>query len=85
LENLLEWSQLQRSSFESQKEIFDLFALCKKVVDLFQQNAQEKNIKFEAKLTKNSEVYADENMIYTVLRNLVANAIKFTKPGGKES
>ena len=82
LENLLEWSHLQKSTFEPGKENFDLYILCKKVIDLFQQNAVEKDIKLNMKIGMKTEVFADENMIYAILRNLVANAIKFTNKSG---
>ena len=83
LENLLHWSGYIPVAFHISRQLFLLYNLGKKVVELYQKNAESKNIKLVLKFDKFAEIYADENMIYTVLRNLVSNAIKFTGNGGK--
>lgn len=83
LENLLQWSGLQTGGIAYQPTNFLLYNLGKKVVELYQKNAEAKGISLELKFDKFAEIYADENMIYTVLRNLVSNAIKFTPKEGK--
>ena len=83
LENLLQWSGLQTGGISYQPANFLLYNLGKKVVELYQKNAESKNIELVLQFDKFAEIYADENMIYTVLRNLVSNAIKFTGNGGK--
>ncbi|MBU1099392.1 MAG: PAS domain S-box protein [Bacteroidetes bacterium] len=83
LENLLQWSGLQAGGIAFQPSNVLIYNLGKKVVELYQKNAEAKNILLELSIDKFCEVFADENMLYTVLRNLVSNAIKFTNFGGE--
>ena len=82
LENLLHWSRLQTGRVVFQPDILDLEYIVKKVFDLFGQNAQNKNIKLQTNIDNSFKAFADENMAFTVLRNLIHNAIKFTKAEG---
>ena len=43
----------------------------------------EKNIEIVFETPENLEIYADENILVSVIRNLVSNAVKFTPQGGK--
>ena len=51
------------------------------IVYLFKLKAEQKGVKLQNKVEKNITVFADQNMIKTVLRNLVSNALNFTKKG----
>ncbi len=82
LENLLEWARSQIGSITYSPEQIDLEAVIMSILSLFQASAATKDIDLQAEIEKNSFVYADQNMIKTVVRNLISNAIKFTKPGG---
>jgi PAS domain S-box-containing protein len=83
LENLLEWSRMQRGTKPFNPQYCDLGLILKQNIDLLSDFAKQKSIKIENKLTTNSEAFADIPMLYTVLRNLLSNAIKFTKKEGK--
>ncbi len=85
LENLLKWAQSQSSSIKYQPEKFNVNELLDINIKLFHEAGMKKEIEliFNGK-TKN-QVYADKNMINTVIRNLINNAIKFTSAGGKIS
>ncbi len=79
--NLLEWSrmQLKRISFEPTQ--FDLFTLAKEEIECQQHVANAKNIVIQNELEHELMAFADVNMIRTVLRNLISNAIKFSNEG----
>lgn len=83
LENLLQWARFQYGELECQPEEIDLFVLAKENIQYFVGNAEKKNIKISMGIPENTWVYADVNMIKSVLRNLVNNSVKFTHPEGK--
>lgn len=83
LENLLEWSRLQTGKVAFNPEDFNINEVINKVAEIVKSQAGLKRITIETELALNLSVYADPNMITTVIRNLLTNAIKFTNPGGK--
>ena len=83
LENLLEWSRTQMGRVEFTPFRMDVSETVGRVFSLFSATSEEKEIRMESKVEKDTFVFADNNMLNTILRNLVSNALKFTKPGGK--
>ncbi|NLT52656.1 MAG: PAS domain-containing protein [Ignavibacteria bacterium] len=83
LQNLLEWSRLQTDRIEFFPGLFDIGILINDLKDIYVANLIQKSIKLEITLDNDLKVYADKNMIETVIRNLLSNAIKFT-PNGKK-
>lgn len=83
LENLLRWTRNQNGKTKVIAEIFDLSIATRQVLSLFTTIANAKNIRLSNQLKVPLYVYADEDMVKTVLRNLISNAIKFTFPGGE--
>jgi PAS domain S-box-containing protein len=83
MENLLEWSRLQmkRVSFHPVETQISLNLDI--VLNLYESKFRDKNIEIINMLDKNLKVYADNNMLQVVLRNLISNALKFTHEGGK--
>jgi signal transduction histidine kinase len=82
LENLLEWSRSQMGRMDYTPLKFDLFGVVDKIVKLMSATANKKKINIIQEIDRNTYVYADNNMLNTVMRNLVSNALKFTKEGG---
>ncbi|MCK5103201.1 MAG: hybrid sensor histidine kinase/response regulator [Cyclobacteriaceae bacterium] len=82
LENLLDWSRLQSGLFEIKPQSFNVRELVTHGIVLFSTSAEQKRISIKNNINKLHEVYADPEMIDTVIRNLISNSIKFTKPGG---
>lgn len=82
LENLLQWSRLQRGILKFEPVEQNLSDLVKNAVMPLYASAEIKNISVNINIPDNFVVKADTRMIETVIRNLVSNAIKFT-PGGK--
>ncbi len=83
LENLLEWSRMQTGMMSWKPEQVDLWDLVNEVVNLLRGSAENKQIHLEAKVDEDLSAFVDPNMINTVVRNLVSNAIKFTRSGGE--
>ncbi len=78
LENLLEWSRSQRGNINWQPQEFDLVDSINSNIRLIQANIHKKQINIDFKTEKSYYVFADKYMIDTIIRNLLANAVKFT-------
>ncbi len=83
LDNLLNWSRAQTGRMSHEPAAIDVYDTIESVFQLYNGNAREKNITLQNKIKPGTLVFGDENMVSTILRNLVSNAIKFTKPRGK--
>ncbi len=83
LMNLMEWSQSQTGRIDFNPELLKLGECISETVLLFDSIAGQKSITFKKVLPLNLLILADKAMISTVFRNLIANAIKFTMPGGE--
>jgi signal transduction histidine kinase len=83
LENLLEWSQIKNGTFSFNPEVLQLSLVVNGCVEIMNVSAKNKNIKIANEIAVGIEVLADRNMIQTIIRNLVSNALKFTPKGGK--
>ena len=81
LENLLSWARSQRNEIEFNPvnvKLNEIIELSLKPLNGF---AQGKQINIIDNLPRNQMIYADSNMLMTIMRNLISNAIKFTNPG----
>jgi PAS domain S-box-containing protein len=85
LENLLEWSRLQRGGMDFIPEKFNLKKKIETCVNVLSESAGKKEIEIAISIASDLDVIADTHMFDTVIRNLVSNAIKFTTAGGKIS
>jgi len=85
LENLLEWSQIKNGAFSFNPEVVQLRLIVDVCIDMVQVSAKNKDIEIANDIAGGVEVFADRNMIQTIIRNLVSNALKFTPKGGKVS
>jgi len=82
LNNLLEWSRAQQDRTPFNPVKTELQPLLLEVVLLLSSQAALKQITISEKTSKNLMFYFDNEMIKTVIRNLVSNAIKYTNKGG---
>jgi signal transduction histidine kinase len=85
IENLLNWSRVQSGKITNKPEKIELLMLINHLESLYNQNLKSKNIKFKIDVEPGVFIFADIKMTETVLRNLISNAIKFTKPNGEIS
>ena len=85
LENLLIWANSQRGSIEFTPKFYNLHKLVEQNISLFTQAARNKEITLVNKVPSSCVGYFDYNMINTVVRNLLNNAIKYTRLHGNIS
>jgi two-component system sensor histidine kinase/response regulator len=83
LENLLEWANSQRGKISFNPIPIKLKELFNEEFSVLNGVAKGKNIELKSSLFDNLMIIADKNMIKTILRNLISNAIKFTHKNGK--
>jgi len=82
LETLFEWAKSQTGKISFKPEILNLKAIIEQVIEIHNPAAQLKDIVIESEISEEIKIFADQNMLNTILRNLTTNAIKFTYPGG---
>jgi signal transduction histidine kinase/Tfp pilus assembly protein PilF len=85
IENLLEWSRSQSGLKQFDPQMFNFSDSLNSCLDLLRYNAKTKDIVITADVEPDIFIYADKNMIKTVVRNFVTNSIKFTGKGGRIS
>lgn len=82
LENLLTWSRVQRGMIVYQPQHIDIKWLVNRAIDLLKVQAEGKRITLQSLIQEQMFLYADVNMVDTLIRNLISNALKFTHSGG---
>ena len=78
LENLLEWSQMDRGLTDFRPQNLDITVLVTECITILAEPARRKEIGLIVNIPGDIVVFGDKNMVQTVIRNLLSNAIKFT-------
>lgn len=78
LQNLLQWSRSQTGRIDFNPQKLDLLELVNENFLLLEMTAEKKQIQLQQQIKGRQFIYADKDMIETVLRNLLTNAIKFS-------
>lgn len=81
LENLLEWSRSQTGTIKYNPFLFNLKNAINSVISINKSLADNKKITINKEID-DIDIFADINMLNTIIRNLLTNAIKFTREGG---
>jgi len=82
LENLLEWARTQTGKIVFEPKMLYLKKIANDNIKLLEPQALNKNIQITAHVSDQCYASVDENMMNSVFRNLITNAIKYTYPGG---
>lgn len=82
LESLLNWAMAEGGRFVYHPINFKLRQITDIVTDILKTLALKKNIQLINQVDENLKVYADMNMITSLIQNLVSNALKFTDIDG---
>lgn len=83
VENLLVWSRIQSGHIEFSPEPVSLNLILNETLALLKPQAISKNITVASSVDPSIQVYSDENMIKTIFRNLISNALKYSYNGGR--
>jgi len=83
LGNLLEWSRIQMNVISINPVLLNLKMAVDTELELFKEAAEKKKIRLTNLISETIQVSADKQMLHSILRNFLANAIKFTKPIGE--
>lgn len=84
LENLLSWTKMQGGELEMNPEKFSLLEEIEVIIHLYQTLANKKGIEISVQSEGETDtIFADKQMISTVIRNLISNAIKFSNEGDR--
>ncbi len=82
LENLLQWSMMQRGMIKLHLSEYDLYSIAHAQLVELSARANSKQIELINKVPQGLKIFIDEVVCKTILRNLVNNSIKFTEHGG---
>ena len=83
LENLLEWSKVQTGKMHFNPEVISVKDKIESVIRNLSVYAEKKKIKLYDIMDADINVFADNNMLSSILQNLISNAIKFTPVNGE--
>lgn len=83
LEELLEWARTQQDLVAFNPEKIQVIQIVDECISLLSNASKIKNIGLHSNISQDLYVFADRNMLKTILRNLISNAIKFTSKSGQ--
>lgn len=83
LDNLLEWSKSQLDGIIVKPTVFALKNTIDENLHMMDNSIRMKNLQIENNILENTTIFADQNMIHVVVRNLISNCIKFCNSGDK--
>ncbi|KPL12068.1 MAG: hypothetical protein AMS26_18805 [Bacteroides sp. SM23_62] len=83
IENLLEWSRSQSGNIDYNPEQTELMPMVREIFKVFEIHADKKGVTLVSEIPQDIVVTADRNLLSTILRNLINNAVKFTPNGGQ--
>lgn len=82
LDKLYEWAQIQLGNFKFNPVSINLDSLINEIISVEKDEFNKKKINPTSLIDKNTYVFADYYMVYTILLNIISNAIKFTSTDG---
>lgn len=83
LENLLRWARMQQGVLQFAPRPLSLAALTREVMASVSLSALQKQVEVQVEIPESLSLEADSEMLRTILRNLLGNAVKFTPTGGQ--
>jgi two-component system CheB/CheR fusion protein len=82
LHNLLDWARSQQNLIDVTPTTIHIKSIIDDTYHLLREQIEGKDLSFINSINRNDTATADINMITTVFRNIISNAIKYSQPGG---
>jgi len=82
LENLLNWARLRRQHAAPEPELIEARELIDEIIADLEDQWRDKEVTITNNLAKEARIFADPIELRSILRNLISNAIKFSRPQG---
>ena len=82
LEQLLQWTRMQHGLTDFKPRMLFLNDVVEESLKVFVETARIKSVELTTIIPQHLSVFADQNMLQAIIRNLVSNALKFTPSGG---
>lgn len=82
LENLLVWARTQQNTIQFQPEGLNIHNVTAETINEIKVQAEKKHIMIINQTETRETIWADKQMLQTIIRNITSNAIKFTNEGG---
>jgi signal transduction histidine kinase len=83
LDNLLQWARSQSGTLEVNPRCVNIADAVNQNLKIISFNAQNNQIELINEIEEHTRAFADPNLLNTVLRNLISNAVKFSTKGGQ--
>ncbi|MCE1189014.1 MAG: hybrid sensor histidine kinase/response regulator, partial [Ignavibacteria bacterium] len=83
VEDLLLWSRTQRKALEYNPEMLPLGRITNDIIEGLSLKASQKSIQLKNLIEKQQTAFTDHYIFSTIMRNLISNAIKFTRREGE--
>jgi two-component system sensor histidine kinase/response regulator len=84
-ENLNAWATIGSGNIKNETENINMYEAVVSLVNLYQHDIQAKKIQLNNRIDPKHVVFADQNLLKTIIRNLFSNAYKYTPSGGNIS
>src|SRR5690606_17752714 len=81
--NLLEWGKTKTNKLHFSPKSFNLYDLIQKNIYLFNLQLQGKQIQCSVSVDPGIQLFADYQMVNTIIRNILSNSIKYSHIGGR--
>lgn len=82
LDNLLKWSRIQINGLEQNPADIYLMKSLDETMKLLMSASEQKNIRVQVSIPEDLRAHVDPDILNSIVRNLITNAIKFTSTGG---
>jgi PAS domain S-box-containing protein len=82
LDDILIWVKANSGKIPYEPQKLNFEAICREIVENLGLTASNKDITINYSSSDIVTIFADKNMVNTILRNLVSNSIKYTNMGG---